>query len=463
MLRPVILCGGKGVRLWPLSRKLYPKQFMELSHGRTLFKDTVTRLSDQETLETIIICNSDHRFMVAEQLRILGANGRIILEPAGRNTAPAVAVAALMTDEDDVLLVMPSDHVLEDKAAFAKAVERGMFEANNGGLVCFGIVPQTPETGYGYIQKGDSKGEVTFVVKKFIEKPDLEKAEQFVASGDYYWNSGIFMFKAGRYLEELKSYAPAILNACKVAVERAQTEMDFIHLDEEAFSSCPSDSIDYAIMEKADNLSVIALDTHWSDLGSWDAIHKASENDNEGNATIGDVMLRDTRNSYIHSTGHLVVALGLDNCVVIETADAVLVAAKESLGNVKDIVGTLTKNNRIETVSHRIVYRPWGSFQKLYFGDQFLVKSIIVKPGEALSLQKHRHRSEHWVVVQGTANVTNGDQKCVLHVNQSIYIPQENAHRLENKGKMPLEIIEVQTGSYLDDNDIVRLEDKYNR
>ena len=463
MLRPVILCGGKGVRLWPLSRELYPKQFMELSPGRTLFKDTVTRLSDQETHETIIICNSEHRFMVAEQLRILGANGRIILEPAGRNTAPAVAVAALMADEDDVLLVMPSDHALDDKTAFAKAIERGMFEANNGCLVCFGIVPQTPETGYGYIQKGDNKGEDTFFVKKFIEKPDLVRAEQFVASGNFYWNSGIFMFKAGRYLEELKRYAPAILTACKAAVERAQTEMDFIHLDEEAFSSCPSDSIDYAIMEKADNLCVVAMNVSWSDLGSWDAIHKASDNDEEGNAIVGDVMLRDTKNSYIHSTGHLVVALGLDDFVVIETADAVLVAAKESLKNVKDIVAALTENNRIEAVSHRIVYRPWGSFQTLYQGDRFLVKSIIVKPGEALSLQKHKHRSEHWVVVRGTANVTNGDQKCVLHEDQSIYILRGNAHRLENPGKMSIEIIEVQTGSYLDENDIVRLEDRYNR
>jgi len=358
---------------------------------------------------------------------------------------------------------MPSDHALDDKTAFAKAIERGMFEANNGCLVCFGIVPQTPETGYGYIQKGDNKGEDTFFVKKFIEKPDLVRAEQFVASGNFYWNSGIFMFKAGRYLEELKRYAPAILTACKAAVERAQTEMDFIHLDEEAFSSCPSDSIDYAIMEKADNLCVVAMNVSWSDLGSWDAIHKASDNDEEGNAIVGDVMLRDTKNSYIHSTGHLVVALGLDDFVVIETADAVLVAAKESLKNVKDIVAALTENNRIEAVSHRIVYRPWGSFQTLYQGDRFLVKSIIVKPGEALSLQKHKHRSEHWVVVRGTANVTNGDQKCVLHEDQSIYILRGNAHRLENPGKMSIEIIEVQTGSYLDENDIVRLEDRYNR
>ena len=463
MLRPVILCGGKGARLWPLSRELYPKQFMELSPGRTLFKDTVTRLSEQKTLEVIIVCNSKHRFLVAEQLRILSARGRIVLEPVGRNTAPAVAVAALLADEDDILFVMPSDHAIDNNDAFVRAVELGMLEANNGSLVCFGIVPHTPETGYGYIQKGDSKGENTFTVKKFIEKPDLERAQKFIASGDFYWNSGIFMFKAGRYLEELERHAPAMISACKVAVERAQTELDFTHLDEEAFCSCPSDSIDYAIMEKTDNLCVIALDTYWSDLGSWDAIHKASETDEDGNATVGDVMLRDTKNSYLHSTGHLLVALGLDNLVVIDTADAVLVTTKESLNNVKEIVVALTKNNRIEAVNHRIVYRPWGSFQTLYQGDQFLVKSIIVKPGEALSLQKHKHRSEHWVVVEGTANVTNGDQEFVLYEDQSIYIPLGNAHRLENPGKMLLEIIEVQTGSHLDDNDIVRLEDKYNR
>ncbi len=465
MLQPVILCGGKGTRLWPLSRTLYPKQFIEVSEGRILFADVLERCQGMtEAAAPIIVCNDEHRFLVAEQLRKHGIEGRLVLEPCGRNTAPAAAVSALMdVDKDPVLLVTPADHYIVDPAAFAQAVETGYERARQGRFVCFGVEPDHPHTGYGYIHRGETASQDVFAVGRFVEKPVLSVAEQFVSSGEYFWNSGIFLFRASRFLEELEKYAPEILEQCREAVDGSYRDLDFIRLAEDAFTRCPSDSIDYAVMENISDIEVVPLETGWCDLGSWKSLHDMHSQDEAGNSLLGDVMVEDSRNCYVRSSGRLVVALGLDDVTVVETPDAVFVAPHEKLDNMKKVIDRLQQAGRSETEAHKTVYRPWGSFESITVDERFQVKRIVVKPGEVLSLQKHFHRAEHWVVVKGTARIINGDEEFVLSEDQSTYIPLGNVHRLENPGKIPLELIEVQTGSYLGEDDIVRLEDKYKR
>ncbi|EGB14409.1 mannose-1-phosphate guanylyltransferase/mannose-6-phosphate isomerase [Pseudodesulfovibrio mercurii] len=464
-LQPVILCGGEGTRLWPLSRTLYPKQFIEVSEGRVLFADAVARCASlPEAVEPIVVCNTEYRFLVAEQLRKLGTSGRMVLEPFGRNTAPAAAVAALMEHGGDpVLLVMPADHSIADPEAFGRAVSLGCERAEQGRFVCFGVVPDHPHTGYGYIRKGGAVSEGVFGVDSFVEKPARETAEEYLASGQYLWNSGIFLFKASSYLDALAEHAPAILDSCRTAVANSYKDLDFIRLGEEDFGRCPSDSIDYAVMEKVNSIEVVPIDMAWRDLGSWKSLHDMHPRDAAGNSLLGDVVAEDTHNSYVRSSGRLVVTLGLDNATVVETQDAVFVAANDKLDNMKSVIRRLKAAKRPETEAHKVVYRPWGSFESISADDRFQVKRIIVKPGEVLSLQKHFHRAEHWVVVKGTAKIVNGDKEFLLGEDESTYIPLGNVHRLENPGKILLELIEVQTGSYLGEDDIVRLEDKYKR
>ncbi|MBN1881345.1 MAG: mannose-1-phosphate guanylyltransferase/mannose-6-phosphate isomerase [Deltaproteobacteria bacterium] len=462
-IRPVILCGGKGTRLWPLSRELHPKQFMEISPGRTLFKDTVQRLSDLKIREPFVVCNIEHRFLVAEQLQDVGVQGKIILEPVGRNTAPAVASAALMAQKDEILFVMPADHLLESNDSFKRSIECGKQEAKDGMLVCFGIVPTSPETAYGYIHRGEQKSEHVFFVNRFIEKPKQKKAQELFHSGEYMWNSGMFMFRAGQYLHELVQHTPDIHAACVKAVDKTTMDIGFFRLDERSFVACPSDSIDYAVMEKSQNICVIPLDTRWSDLGSWKAMYESTRIDDDGNAVIGDVINQHTRNSYIHSSSRLVTTLGIEDSIVVETPDAVLVSSKEFLPQLKDVVHLLNEDGREEVSIHTTVYRPWGNYKTLFSGDRFKVKSITVNPGKSLSLQRHHHRAEHWVVVRGTAKIVNGENEIFLTEDQSTYIPLGNVHKLENPGMIPLEIIEVQTGGYIDEDDIERLEDQYGR
>jgi mannose-1-phosphate guanylyltransferase/mannose-1-phosphate guanylyltransferase/mannose-6-phosphate isomerase len=465
MLQPVILCGGEGTRLWPLSRTLYPKQFIEVSEGRVLFADAVSRcMALPKAADPIVVCNTEHRFLVAEQLRKLGTSGRMVLEPFGRNTAPATAVAALMEHGGDpVLLVMPADHSIADGEAFSNAVALGYERAKQGRFVCFGVVPDHPHTGYGYIRKGQAASEGVFAVDSFVEKPEREAAEEYLKSGEYLWNSGIFLFKASSYLDALTTHAPAILKGCRTAVENSYRDLDFIRLGEEEFGQCPSDSIDYAVMEKVDDIEVVPIDMAWRDLGSWKSLHDMHPSDEAGNSLLGDVVAEDTGNCYVRSSGRLVVTLGLRDTTVVETRDAVFVAANDKLDNMKSVIRRLKDAKRIETEAHKIVYRPWGSFESISADDRFQVKRIIVKPGEVLSLQKHFHRAEHWVVVKGTAKIVNGDNESILCEDESTYIPLGNIHRLENPGKIPLELIEVQTGSYLGEDDIVRFEDKYKR
>ena len=464
----LILAGGKGTRLWPLSRSLYPKQLLPLVNERTLLQNTVDRLAGVPGVTApLVICNSEHRFMVAEQLRGVVMDAAILLEPEGRNTAPAVALAALEAlgrEEDPVLLVLPADHLIDDEMAF-QAVAGGLQCADKGGLITFGITPHLPETGYGYIRKGEPVAETndTFRVARFIEKPDLATAQGYLAAGEYLWNSGMFMFKARRYLEELDAFAPEMLAACRAAHAGKIVDLDFIRLDDEAFSRCPSDSIDYAVMEKTAAACVIPLDCGWSDIGSWAALWERGEQDDDGNVFKGEVIGEDVHGCYIHATGRLVAAVGLTDHVVVETADAVLVAAKDRVQDVKAIVERLKAEQRPEVVLHRQVFRPWGSYQCIDSAERFQVKHIIVNPGARLSLQAHHHRAEHWIVVKGTAKVVNGDQEIVLSENQSTYIPIGATHRLENPGRIPLELIEVQSGSYLGEDDILRFEDIYGR
>lgn len=473
MIVPVILSGGTGSRLWPLSRELYPKQLLPLVNDQTMLQNTVLRTNGLEDItEPIIVCNEEHRFMVAEQLRSIAASPKaILLEPLGRNTAPAVAVAALqaLADANDpLLLILPSDHVIQNIASFHRAVAEGAILARNGKLVTFGIVPNVPETGYGYIKAGDRltmKGDesVSFKVERFVEKPDRTTAEQYLASGDYYWNSGMFLFSASTYLQELERSAPEMVKACRSAYEHAKRDQDFVRLYKEAFVSCPSDSIDYAVMEKTDKAAVIPLNAGWNDVGAWSALWEIGEKDEEGNVVRGDVITHDTHGCYIHAESRLVTAVGVDDHVIIETADAVLVAPKNRVQDVKSIVNRLNALKRPETITHRMVYRPWGAYQSVDAADRFQVKRITVNPGATLSLQKHHHRAEHWIVVKGTASVTKGDEIILLSENQSIYIPLGVTHRLENPGVIPLELIEVQSGSYLGEDDIVRFEDIYGR
>lgn len=468
MIIPVILSGGSGTRLWPLSRAMYPKQLLPLFGNNTMLQETVLRVASISGIGRLIcVCNDEHRFLVAEQLRQIGAeNPTIILEPFGRNTAPAVAIAALSLVEsqpDSLMLVMPADHVIVDTSAFSLAIEAGRALAEAGSLVTFGIVPDQPETGYGYIKAPASVSGPARPVVEFIEKPSFDRAEKYVASGDYFWNSGIFLFRPDVYLAELATSSPAILDACRNAHENAHRDLDFLRIGSSAFDRCPSDSIDYAVMEKTSNAVVIPMQAGWSDVGAWSALWEVQDRDHEGNVKRGDVLTHDVQNCYLHSTSRLVAAVGLDGHVVVETADAVLVASKDRVQDVKAIVAHLRSQKRQEPMIHRRVCRPWGSYETVDEGDRFKVKRITVKPGGALSLQMHHKRAEHWIVVTGQALVTVDDRQVLLEANHSIYIPLQARHRLENPGSESLELIEVQSGDYLGEDDIVRFEDNYGR
>jgi len=463
---PVILSGGSGTRLWPLSRGIYPKQFLPLVSDKTMVQETVLRLKGIEGLQApIAVCNEDHRFMMAEQLCRIDVHPEcIILEPIGKNTAPAVTMAALAAkDPEDILLVLPADHVIENVAAFQEAVIKAGELAQQGFLVTFGVVPTAAETGYGYIKRSHENIADAFKVAEFVEKPNAAVAQAYVDSGEYYWNSGMFAFKAGRYLEELEKFAPDMLAACRSAYSAAKVDVDFVRLDKELFAQCPSDSIDYAVMEKTDKAVVIPLDAHWNDVGSWSALWDVRAKDSRGNALSGDVLALDTENSFIHSENKLVAVIGVKDLVIVETDDAVMVAPKDRVQEVKEIVNALKKQQRSEANLHRKVYRPWGHYDSVDNGERHKTKRIVVKPGAKLSVQKHHHRAEHWVVVKGTALVTKGDATMLLSENESTYIPLGVVHRLENPGVIPLEMVEVQSGSYLGEDDIVRFEDKYGR
>ncbi|RKF17795.1 mannose-1-phosphate guanylyltransferase/mannose-6-phosphate isomerase [Alginatibacterium sediminis] len=479
MILPVIMAGGSGSRLWPLSRQQFPKQFLTLDGSDSMLQSTVQRLSGIEHLAPLVICNEVHRFTVAEQFRANNLeNSGIILEPAGRNTAPAIALAALTAlrnGTDPLLLVLAADHIIKDEKKFCSAVINAENLAENDKLVTFGIVPASPETGYGYIRRGEKKTteEASFDpgynVDEFVEKPDLVTAESYLNSGEYFWNSGMFLFKASRYIEVLSKYCPEIVTSCKRSIELAQTDDDFIRVDKDAFESCPSNSIDYAVMEPLCkesgpcNVMVIPMDCGWSDVGSWSSLWEVKDKDAYGNAFFGDVMYVNTNNSYVHASEKLVTVIGLDNVVVVETKDAVLVSAMPEVQEVKKIVEKLKSDERSQWQHHREVYRPWGKFDTIDTGGRFQVKRITVKPGAKLSVQMHHHRAEHWIIVSGTAKVTNSGEESLLTENQSTYIPVGAIHSLENPGKVPLEMIEVQSGSYLGEDDIVRFEDRYGR
>jgi mannose-1-phosphate guanylyltransferase / mannose-6-phosphate isomerase len=470
MLTPVILSGGAGTRLWPLSRELYPKQLLALIGNRTMLQQTALRLEGLNAAASIVVCNDAHRFLVAEQLRQLKLEPKaIVLEPMGRNTAPAIALAAhaavkgLAVDaEDPVLLVLPADHVIKDVPAFQGAVRLALPAAAQGRLVTFGIIPTAAETGYGYIQRGAQDGALHRIAR-FVEKPDPKRALEFVESGAYYWNSGMFMFGARRYLTELARLAPEMARACEAAFHGARADLDFTRVAPDAFAACPADSIDYAVMEKTADAVVVPLAAGWSDVGSWAALHQASEPDARGNVAHGDVIAEDSEGCYLHSESRLVAAVGLKDHVVVETKDAVMVTPKSRVQDVKKLVLQLKERGRYEHSLHREVFRPWGSYDSLEAGPRFQVKRLKIKPGATLSLQLHHHRAEHWVVVAGTARITRGEEVFLLEENQSTYIPIGVKHRIENPGMIPLEIIEVQSGSYLGEDDIVRFEDRYGR
>jgi len=470
MLTPVILSGGAGTRLWPLSRELYPKQLLALVGPRTMLQQTALRLEGLNAAPPIVVCNDAHRFLVAEQLRqIKLAPKAIVLEPVGRNTAPAIALAAHAAvrglpanAEDPLLLVLPADHVIKDVPAFQRAVRLALTAAQQGQLVTFGIVPTAPETGYGYIQRGAASGALNRIAR-FIEKPDAKRALEFQQSGEYYWNSGMFMFGARRYLAELARLAPDMARACEAAFTAARADLDFTRIAPETFAACPADSIDYAVMEKTADAVVVPPAAGWSDVGSWAALHEASQADARGNVAYGDVIVEDSDGCYLHAESRLVAAVGLKDHVVVETKDAVMVAPKSRVQDVKKLVLQLKERGRYEHSLHREVFRPWGSYDSLEAGPRFQVKRLKIKPGATLSLQLHHHRAEHWVVVAGTARITRGEEVFLLEENQSTYIPIGVKHRIENPGMIALEIIEVQSGSYLGEDDIVRFEDRYGR
>jgi mannose-1-phosphate guanylyltransferase/mannose-6-phosphate isomerase len=467
MLVPVILSGGAGTRLWPLSRELYPKQLLPLVGEHTMLQDTVLRLAGLAAAPAVVVCNDAHRFLVAEQLRLIGAPAQaIVLEPVGRNTAPAIALAAhaalAAAGEAALLLVLPADHVIRNAAAFRQAVGIAAEAARAGSLVTFGVVPRTPESGYGYIRRGAALGQA-WKIERFVEKPEQARAEEFVASGEYYWNSGMFVFGARRYLDELQRLAPDIAAACQRASQGAKRDLDFTRIDAAAFAECRSESIDYAVMEKTANAVVVPLDAGWSDVGSWSTLHDACDPDADGNVRKGDVLTEDTRGCYLYAESRLVAAVGLRDHVVVETKDAVLVAPRDRVRDVKALVAQIKQRGRSEHLLHREVFRPWGSYDSLDNGERFQVKRLVVRPGGVLSLQLHHHRAEHWVVVSGTARITRGDEVFLLEENQSTYIPIGVRHRIENPGKIPLHVIEVQSGGYLGEDDIVRFEDQYGR
>ena len=471
MLIPVILSGGAGTRLWPLSRELYPKQFLPLVGERTMIQDTALRAAAvADVALPIVVCNEAHRFLVAEQLRQVGvAPQSILLEPVGRNTAPAVAIAALAAlthakagESEPLLLVLPADHVLTDVQAFARAVLAALPAARDGRFVTFGVVPTAPETGYGYIRQGPGSGAVR-PVAAFVEKPDAKRAAQFIAAGDYLWNSGMFLLPARAYLDELERLQPEILAACRKAHGAAIRDLDFVRLERSAFEACPADSIDYAVMEKTDRAAIVPLAAGWSDVGSWASLQDALPADSAGNVVRGDVVAEDSKDCLLFSSERLVATVGLAGHVVIETKDAVMVAPKDRVQDVKRLVERMKQEGRTEAGLHREVFRPWGSYDSVDAGPRFQVKRLTVKPGAVLSLQKHQHRAEHWVVVKGTARITRGEDVFLLQENESTFIPVGTVHRIENPGTEPLQIIEVQSGGYLGEDDIVRLEDSYGR
>ena len=459
---PVIMAGGSGTRLWPLSRAAHPKQFLRLHGEDTMLQATVKRLSGLDIQSSITICNEEHRFFVAEQLREIDKLGSIILEPVGRNTAPAIALAALTVKDDPLLLVLAADHVIQDEAAFNAAVVRAIPLAEAGKLVTFGIVPSEPDTGYGYIKRGNDFGE-GFTVDEFVEKPSLEVAQGYISSGEYYWNSGMFLFRASSYIEELNKFRPDILEQCKASVMDVKADLDFLRINKETFESCPAESIDYAVMEKTSQAVVVSMDAGWSDIGSWSSLWDISEKDGDGNSTHGDVILHNTHNSYVKTDERLVAAIGVNDLVIVSTKDALMVAHKDSVQDVKIITANLKARSRREWELNHEVFRPWGKYDSIDSGDRYQVKRITVKPGAKLSVQMHHHRSEHWVVVSGTARVTNGESTFLLAENESTYIQAGIVHALENPGKVDLELIEVQTGLYLGEDDIVRFEDIYGR
>ncbi|AYC31879.1 mannose-1-phosphate guanylyltransferase/mannose-6-phosphate isomerase [Pseudomonas cavernae] len=466
---PVILSGGSGSRLWPLSRKQFPKQFLALTGEHTLFQQTLERLVFDGMQAPVVVCNKDHRFIVQEQLAALKlATQTTLLEPFGRNTAPAVAIAAMQLvneGRDELLLVLPADHVIEDQKAFQRALALATIAAENGEMVLFGVPASKPETGYGYIKTSADPRlpEGVIRVAQFVEKPDEQRAAQFVAAGDYFWNSGMFLFRASRFLDELKQHDADIYDTCLLALERSKRDGDSVEIDEATFACCPDNSIDYAVMEKTTRACVVPLAAGWNDVGSWSSIWDVHAKDAAGNVTKGDVVVQDSHNCLVHGNGKLVSVIGLDNIVVVETKDAMMIAHKDRVQEVKQLVNTLKEQGRSETETHCEVYRPWGSYDSVDMGGRFQVKRISVKPGAQLSLQMHHHRAEHWIVVSGTAQVTCDDKTFLLTENQSTYIPIASVHRLANPGRIPLELIEVQSGSYLGEDDIERFEDLYGR
>jgi len=476
MLIPAIMAGGSGTRLWPMSRKYLPKQFLRLTSENTMLQDTLLRLKGLDILKPIIVAGDDHRFLVAEQLRELGLEADILLEPEGKNTAPAIALAAnwaAKNNPEAQLLVLAADHVIQNVDAFQKAVKQASQIANNGMLVTFGIVPTEPHTGYGYIKKGEAGAlDNEYKVDSFVEKPDAETAQTYLDSGDYLWNSGMFLFGAQNYLDELNTHAPNIAGPCSKSVEGAQTDLDFVRVDVEAFKQSAEDSVDYAVMEKTQNATVIPLDAGWSDVGSWTSLWDIADKDADGNhASNCQAILEDTHNCMVMGelssspgeTGRMITTLGVEDLVIVDTKDALLVANKNSIQDVKKIVAAVKKADGKHDEFHRVVYRPWGHYDSIDNGKRHQVKRITVKPGEKLSVQMHHHRAEHWVVVAGTAVVTRDEETLTLSENESVYLPIGCVHALENRGKIPLELIEVQSGSYLGEDDIVRFEDRYGR
>lgn len=470
LIHPVVLSGGSGTRLWPLSRALNPKQLLPLLSEKSLLQETVLRVTDtQHFAAPLVIANDEHRFLVGEQLRAIGVSPRaLVLESQGRNTAPAIAVAALLLSADDpdaLLLVLPSDHAIEHRAAFLVGVERAAAAARAGALVTFGVTPDHAETGYGYIRRGKPWPEIAgcFAVAEFVEKPDAARAARMLAAGDYYWNSGMFVLPAKLYLQELTRHDGAMIEACRRALAEGKRDLDFLRLEASAFGAARSISIDYAVMEHTKAAAVVPVDIGWSDVGSFDALWQVSSKDAEGNVAVGDVVTFDTRNSYLRADHGLVTALGVEDLVVVATSDAVLVVPRSRASDLKQLIAKLERAGRGELKTHPLVERPWGSYRSIHNGERVQVKHIVVKPGGRLSLQYHHKRAEHWVVVRGTAKVTRGDEVTMLGEDQSTYIPIGMPHRLENPGDTPVHLIEVQTGSYLGEDDIVRLEDTYGR
>lgn len=472
MIHPVIMAGGTGSRLWPLSRQLNPKQFLKLTDDNlSMLQLTVARLEGMESADPLLICNEEHRFLAAEQMRQSGHDdARIILEPCGRNTAPAIALAALQLakdaaddGDDPLMLVLAADHLIQDVPAFQNGIAKAVPLAQQGNLVTFGIVPGHAETGYGYIQHGPELAEGSFTVTRFVEKPDQKTAEEYFSSGDYLWNSGMFMFGARRYLTELEKHRPDILAICQAAFDGASEDLHFTRVNESIFAECPEDSVDYAVMEKTDNAAVVSLDAGWSDIGSWSALWDVSDKDQNGNTFTGDVIAHDTERTLVRADSRLVATVGVKDLVIIETKDALLVAHKDKVQDVKKVVERIKNDGRHEHMNHREVYRPWGVYDSIDNGNRYQVKRITVKPGAKLSVQMHHHRAEHWIVVSGTAKVTNGEKTYLVTENQSTYIPIGQIHSLENPGVIDLDLIEVQSGSYLGEDDIVRFKDVYGR